>query len=78
MLESGIGEAFNIAVSTLPNYTIIGDVAPSDRYFTDDVIAPFIELNRDGTIDVPPTPGIGVQPDEKKIRRYTVERIVVD
>jgi len=77
MLESGIGEAFNIAVSTLPNYTIIGDVAPSDRYFTDDVISPFIELNRDGTIDVPSTPGLGVTPDEEKIKRYTVERIVV-
>ncbi len=78
MLESGIGEAFNIGVSTLPNYTIIGDVAPSNRYFTDDVIAPFIELNRDGTIEVPSAAGLGVTPDGKKIRRYTVERIVVD
>jgi O-succinylbenzoate synthase len=78
MLESGIGEAFNIAVSTLPNYTIIGDVAPSDRYFTDDVITPVIELNPDGTIDVPSTPGLGVTPDEKKIKRCTVEKIVVD
>lgn len=78
MLESGIGEAFNIAVSTLPNYTIPGDVAPSDRYFTDDIIAPFIELNRDGTIDVPSTPGLGVALDEEKVKRYTVERVIVD
>jgi o-succinylbenzoate synthase len=60
MLESGIGRAHNIHLSTLPNFTLPGDVAASRRYYAPDLIEPGIEVRPDGTIDVPTAPGIGV------------------
>ena len=72
MLESGVGEAHNLAMATLPNFRIQGDIAPSNRYFEEDIITPRIRLNPDGTIDVPQGPGIGVEIDEEKLQRYTV------
>ena len=60
MLESGIGRAHNIHLSTLPNFTLPGDVAASARYFVPDLIDPPIEVRSDGTILVPTDPGIGV------------------
>ena len=52
MLESGIGRAHNIHLSTLPNFTLPGDVAASRRYYAPDLIDPEIEVRRDGTIAV--------------------------
>ena len=60
MLETGIGRAANLALAALPGFTLPGDTSASKRYFTRDVTAPF-EL-RDGYIDVPTGPGIGVTP----------------
>jgi O-succinylbenzoate synthase len=60
MLESGIGRAHNIHLSTLPNFTLPGDVAASRRYYAPDLIDPEIEVRSDGTIPVPTGPGIGV------------------
>jgi O-succinylbenzoate synthase len=60
MLESGIGRAHNIHLSTLPNFTLPGDVAASRRYFSPDLIDPEIVVRPDGTIAVPDGPGIGV------------------
>jgi O-succinylbenzoate synthase len=60
MLESGIGRAHNIHLSSLPGFTLPGDVAASRRYFVPDLIEPGIEVRSDGTIDVPVGPGIGV------------------
>ena len=60
MLESGIGRAHNIHLSTLPNFTLPGDVAASRRYYAPDLIDPEIEVRPDGTIPVPTGPGIGV------------------
>ena len=77
MLESGIGEAHNLAMATLANFRIPGDVAPSDRYFEGDIIVPRIRLNPDGTIDVPGGAGIGVEVDEKKLSEYTVSKFCV-
>lgn len=61
MLESGIGRAHNIHLSTLPNFTLPGDVAASRRYFVPDLIEPGIDVRKDGTIPVPGGPGIGVE-----------------
>jgi O-succinylbenzoate synthase len=61
MLESGIGRAHNLHLSTLPNFRLPGDVAASRRYYAPDLIEPEIELEADGTIKVPVGPGIGVQ-----------------
>jgi O-succinylbenzoate synthase len=60
MLESGIGRAHNIHLSTLPNFTLPGDVAASRRYYAPDLIEPEIDVRPDGTIAVPDDPGIGV------------------
>ena len=60
MLETGIGRAANLALAALPGFTLPGDTSASKRYFTTDVTEPF-EL-RDGYLDVPTGPGIGVTP----------------
>ncbi len=60
MLESGIGRAHNLHLSTLPNFRLPGDVAASRRYYAPDLIEPGIDLEADGTIKVPSGPGIGV------------------
>jgi o-succinylbenzoate synthase len=60
MLESGIGRAHNIHLSTLPNFKLPGDIAASRRYFVPDLIEPPIDVRPDGTIAVPEGPGIGV------------------
>jgi len=75
MLESGIGRAHNIHLSTLPNFTLPGDVAASRRYFSPDLIDPEIEVRADGTIAVPTGPGIGVQLVHDRIASATQERL---
>jgi len=75
MLESGIGRAHNIHLSTLPGFTLPGDVAASRRYFAPDLIDPEIDLRPDGTIAVPGGPGIGVQVVDDRVRRASIERV---
>jgi O-succinylbenzoate synthase len=74
MLESGIGRAHNIHLSTLPGFTLPGDVAASRRYFAPDVIDPEIDVRPDGTIAVPEGPGIGVNIISDRVAAATVER----
>lgn len=74
MLESGIGRAHNIALSTLPNFTLPGDVTASKRYWSEDIIEPEVTVSRQGTIRVPTEPGIGFQPRLDLIERLTVRR----
>lgn len=59
MLESGIGRAHNIAMSTLPGFTLPGDVSASARYWNEDIIDPPVTVNDKGVIVVPETAGIG-------------------
>ena len=74
MLESGIGRAHNIHLSTLPNFSLPGDVAASRRYYAPDLIDPEIMVRPDGTIAVPAGPGIGVQVVEERVAAATKER----
>jgi o-succinylbenzoate synthase len=71
MLESGIGRAHNIHLSTLPNFTLPGDIAASRRYYAPDLIDPEIVVRPDGTIAVPDGPGIGVTVVEDRVKRAT-------
>ena len=71
MLESGIGRAANIHLSTLPNFTLPGDVAASTRYFNPDLIEPPIEVAPDGTIAVPDGDGLGVSICGDRVERAT-------
>jgi O-succinylbenzoate synthase len=59
MLESGIGRAHNIALSTLENFSLPGDVSASKRYWSEDVIEPEVEVSPQGTIRAPERPGMG-------------------
>ena len=68
MLESGIGRAHNIAMSTLPGFVLPGDVSASSRYWTEDLIEPHVEVTSGGIISVPKTAGLG----------YTVKRELID
>ena len=72
MLESGIGRAHNIHLSSLPNFRLPGDVAASKRYYQPDLIDPPIEVAADGTIAVPDGPGIGVHIVRERVAAATV------
>lgn len=74
MLETGIGRAHNIALSTLPNFSIPGDVSASRRYFERDTVQPPIEVSSDGFITAPSSPGIGFEPDVGWIEKNTVRK----
>jgi o-succinylbenzoate synthase len=74
MLECGIGRAHNIAVSSLPGYSLPGDVSASRRYWVEDVIEPEVEVSSQGTIRVPDTPGLGYHVRRDLIERWTVEK----
>lgn len=72
MLESGIGRAHNIALSTLSNFTLPGDVTASKRYWAEDIIDPEVTVSPQGTIRVPGGPGIGFEPRRELIEKLTV------
>jgi O-succinylbenzoate synthase len=73
MLESGIGRAYNVALASLPNFTIPGDVSPSARYWERDVVTPEWTMDANGMMQVPlDRPGIGVTVDESRIDDLTV------
>jgi O-succinylbenzoate synthase len=72
MLESGIGRAHNIALSTLPNFTLPGDVSASRRYWAEDIIEPEVVVSPGGAIRVPTGPGIGFEPRLNRIEKLTV------
>lgn len=74
MLESGIGRACNVALASLPNFTIPGDVSPSSRYWARDVVSPEWTMDGDGWVDVPEGPGLGVEVDRERIEALTVQR----
>jgi O-succinylbenzoate synthase len=78
MLESGIGRAANVHLSTLPNFTLPGDIAASRRYFDPDLIDPPIEVAADGTIAVPTASGIGVTVCADRIVRATLKEAVLE
>jgi O-succinylbenzoate synthase len=75
MLESGIGRAHNIHLSSLPNFTLPGDVAASKRYYVPDLIDPPIEVAADGSIPVPTGPGIGVTVVPERVEHATERRL---
>jgi o-succinylbenzoate synthase len=72
MLESGIGRAHNIAMSTLPGFSLPGDVSASQRYWNEDIIEPAVEVAAKGTIRVPVSPGLGYT-----VKRDLIEKIAV-
>lgn len=73
MLESGIGRAYNVALASLPGFTLPGDVSPSARYWQQDVVFPEWTMSADGKVSVPrDRPGLGVEVDRDRIDDLTV------
>jgi O-succinylbenzoate synthase len=77
MLESGIGRSHNIALSTLPNFTLPGDVSASKRYWKEDVIEPAVEVSPQGFIKAPNTPGRGFKIKTDLIEKLTTRKQTV-
>ena len=72
MLEAGIGRAHNIALATLPNFTLPGDVSASKRYWSRDIIAPEVEITPNGTIAKSDEPGFGYAIDHDFMNHVTI------
>jgi len=75
MLETGVGRASNLALASLPGFTLPGDVSASDRYYSEDITQERFTLNPDSTIDVPDKPGLGVTIDTAALDRSTQARL---
>ena len=76
MLETGIGRAANVALASLPNFKLPGDISASARYWKEDIVEPAFTLNPDGTLTVPTDPGIGVAVREDLLERFTIKKEV--
>ncbi len=74
MLETGIGRAHNIALSSLPNFSLPGDVSASSRYWARDIIEPEVVVSESGEITVPTGVGSGFEVDRQRIEALTVRR----
>ncbi len=77
MLESGIGRAHNIAMSTLAGFTLPGDVSASARYWDEDIIVPPVTVSSEGTIAAPSDPGIGYMVNDARIDELTVRHSTI-
>jgi o-succinylbenzoate synthase len=77
MLESGIGRAHNIAMSTLEGFTLPGDVSASKRYWQEDIIEPSVEVTRQGIIIAPEKEGIGFDVKRDRINKIAVRKVEI-
>jgi O-succinylbenzoate synthase len=77
MLESGIGRAHNVALSTLENFRLPGDVSASKRYWKEDIIEPEVEVTTQGTIVIRDEPGTGYRVREDLIEKLTVRKEMI-
>ena len=71
MLESGIGRAHNVALSSLVNFSLPGDVSSSKRYWAEDLITPEVEVSPEGELAQRTEPGIGFEPKDDFIEGIT-------
>jgi O-succinylbenzoate synthase len=75
MLETGVGRAANLALASLPNFTLPGDISASARYYSEDITQQRFTLNQDSTINVPTGPGLGVDIDPPALKRATINTL---
>jgi O-succinylbenzoate synthase len=78
MLETGVGRASNVALASLPNFILPGDISASDRYYTRDITNERFVLNSDSTIDVPHGPGLGMTIDNAALKKFSLNRLDVE
>lgn len=77
MLETGVGRAANLALASLPGFTLPGDISATDRYYDEDITHQRFRLNDDSTIDVPEGPGLGIEIDPKVLEKSLIARLEV-
>ena len=77
MLETGIGRASNLAIASLPGFTLPGDISASERYYSRDITNERFTLNSDSTIDVPAGPGLGVTMDQEALQQFTLTKLEI-
>ncbi len=77
MLETGVGRAANLALATLPGFTLPGDISATDRYYTRDITNEIFTLNPDSTITVPSAPGLGVTLNQEAVDQFTQKQLLV-
>jgi O-succinylbenzoate synthase len=75
MLETGIGRASNLALASLPNFVLPGDISASDRYYARDITNETFSLNSDSTITVPGGHGLGVTINEDALKEFTLNKL---
>lgn len=78
MLETGVGRASNLAIASLPGFTLPGDISASDRYFSRDITNERFTLNPDSAIDVPSGPGLGVTIDKNALQKFTMAKLKIE
>jgi O-succinylbenzoate synthase len=72
MLETGVGRAAQLALASLPGFTLPGDISATARYYAQDITRPFFLNEEDSTIPVPSGPGLGVEIDMKQLTAVTL------
>ena len=72
MLETNVGRAGNLALASLPNFVLPGDISASRRYYHEDVVLPDFELNADSTVSVSQALGLGVVVDRARLAAVTL------
>jgi O-succinylbenzoate synthase len=77
MLETGVGRASNLAMASLPGFTLPGDISASDRYYQRDITNERFVLNADSTIDVPTGQGLGITIDEKALKQFALSELTL-
>ena len=75
MLETGIGRAANLALASLPGFSLPGDISASDRYYVEDITHERFKLDPGSTIDVPAGPGLGVTVDQATLKKFTLAKL---
>jgi O-succinylbenzoate synthase len=75
MLETGVGRAHSVALATLPNFSLPGDISASARYYHEDLVDPPFALNEDSTLSVPPGAGMGVAVNVDRLADVTLRRV---
>ena len=78
MLETGVGRASNLALASLPGFTLPGDISASNRYYAEDITHQQFSLNDDSSIDVPSGPGLGVTVDPGSLKKYSQAELRLD
>jgi O-succinylbenzoate synthase len=77
MLETGVGRAANLALASLPGFSLPGDISASERYYLQDITHQCFILEPDSTISVPQEPGLGVTIDRQALERFTQKSITL-